>query len=67
MKTWILKGKMHITLPWFSRLPGYQGWLVVQFRFRRPRIRSYRMWARLAPPAPGTPADVARAMAEVGR
>ena len=60
---------MHnITFPWFSSgLPGYQGWLVVQFRFLPLRLRFYRMWARVVPPAPGTPAEVAQAMAEVGR
>ena len=56
-----------ITLPWFHLIPGYRGHLVVRISLCPLRVQAWRMSARLVPPAPGSPADVARALAEVGR
>jgi hypothetical protein len=49
--------------PWFRRrIPGYREYLVLRIT-----VKPLRIWARRHPPAPGTPADVARAMQEIGR
>jgi hypothetical protein len=54
-----------LTLPWFGLhgLPGYRGYLVVQAW----PLRVQRVWARRCPLAPGTPAQAAQALIEVGR
>jgi hypothetical protein len=54
-----------VTLPWFGRrIPGYREYLVLRITIQDHPLR---IWARRQPPAPGTHADVARAMQEIGR
>ena len=56
-----------LTLPWFTRFAGYAGHLVVFVELWPPRITVKRVYARREPPAPGAPAQAARAVMEVER
>ncbi len=57
-----------LTLPWFTRFAGYAGHLVVFVECLWPlRVAVNLVYARREPPAPGTPAQAARAVMEVGQ
>jgi len=56
-----------LVLPWVPNRFGYRGNLVVEVGLWPIRIRTRKIWSRRSPPAPGSPADVARGLTEVGR